>query len=164
MRISSKLPLHTQPNIYILPGDLRNVTDCQWHVNQREENAARTRTGAQQGLGLSLRVPHPPPRPARVPGTDLGRGKRWRGGVTCLRDSRLLPASRSRPGHTAAVSRVRGGDAHRVWLRDSRGGGPGSPRREEMRCPLDSRGGALGWVSTPSTVLYQTGDWTMIKK
>lgn len=41
------------------------------------------------------------------------------------------PASRSLS--PAAVSRVRGGDARRFWLRDSRGGrGPGSPKREEL--------------------------------
>lgn len=71
------------------------------------------------------------------------RGRIWvavSGGweeVTCLRESGLLRASGSRPAaaavRAAAVSRVPGGDARRVWLRDSRSGGdgPSSPRHEE---------------------------------
>lgn len=71
------------------------------------------------------------------------RGRIWVAGsggweeVTCLRESGLLPASGSRPAaaavRAAAVSQVPGGDARRVWLRDSRSGGgsPSSPPREE---------------------------------
>lgn len=77
--------------------------------------------------------------PSARPAGRRFRGQIWVAGsggwaVTCLRESRLLPASRSRPAaaavRAAAVPRVRSGDARRVWLRDS-GGGPSSPRRQE---------------------------------
>lgn len=73
------------------------------------------------------------PRWARVPGTDLGRGERRRGGHVSagVASPPGLPpgaARRAAVRAAAAVSGVRGGDARRVWLRDS-GGGPSSPRR-----------------------------------
>lgn len=69
----------------------------------------------------------------------------------------------------AAVSRVRGGDARRVWLRDSggSGGGPSSPPREETLAVRSLRlfRGLFKVTRLPQIegrTLHQTGSLLMI--
>lgn len=73
----------------------RHSRYCQRHVN-REKDAECTRTRARRGLGLSTT------RPSARPAGRGFRGQIWvagggGGAVTCLRESRLLPASLPEP-------------------------------------------------------------------
>lgn len=98
MEKSKVFPSCSKRKVHVLLGYPRNLHYCHRPMNRGEKYAEWARTGAQQGLGPSLRVP--PARPA-----ERGfRGRIWVAGssgweaVTCLRESRLLPASWSRPG------------------------------------------------------------------
>lgn len=108
---------------------LRSINYRQWHVNQEKRTEYTMHWGAAGTRAVATCPPLAPACPAR-----FGfRGLIWVAGsgggeeVTWPRESPVLPP----PARAAAVSRVRGGDARRVWLRDSRGGGPGAPRSEQ---------------------------------